>query len=178
MSKIKIILPDKTEITSSFSYKTVPLETRAIEVLKTAFPGRYNTDVLVEKTMRWFISLGQDALTTFRELYDAKGIEFIPLLAGNGEGHIHFKNMVVIIDTIGDPLIPKLLVGLAIFTICSRLLAKHDFKTDNFLSTIDRQIVACITKEGYWNVDQLRDIWGILNYYFINVLGCHFEEID
>lgn len=178
MRKIKITLPDKTEIISSFSYKRLPIDEKVITVLSKAWPDRYDESVLVKDTHRWSISLGADAFGTFKELFNAKGIEFVPLLHGE-EGDIDFGNVYAIVDTINDYHLAQLLLGIAIFTICTRLLAaKEDFQIDLFLSTIDRQVVQCITHEGYWDKDRLNDLWIIMNFYFKNILQCHFEEFE
>ena len=178
MRKLKITLPDKTEIISTYSFKRVKIDETAITVLNAAYPGRYDSKVLNTDTYRWSISLGQEALDKFTELFKAKGIEFVPLLPGKSEGNIHFDNVYVIIDTIDDPVLPQLLIGIAIFAICSKLLAKHEDSMDRYISYISSDIVGCITKDGYWDTDRLRRLWGVLNYYFAYVLDCKFEEIN
>ena len=179
MKKLKITLPDGTVIICSFSSRRVPLDDTDILVLTKAYAGRYNEDVLTKKSYRWSISLGEDGCKTFNELFVAKGEEYVPFLYKHPEhrGGIDLGDVYAIVDNINDQAIPMLLGAIVIFALCGRLLGGEDHM-DRFLTVVKSQLTDCITKDGYWDTNRLRNIWIIHNYYFLHVLKCRFEELD
>ncbi len=175
-----ITLPDGKQITSVFSHERAPIDDTIIAVLAKGYAKRYNKKVLRKKSMYWTTSVGNKAFDEFKELYNAKGITSIPLVDNNHveRGNVYFENLYVLIDNFNDSTVPKLLRGIAIFTICTRLLATGNDEKGLFLNSIKAQVEACIRRDGSWDIEQLGDTWRILNHYFTNVLGCSIQTID